>query len=117
MRKLLAYSLAVLLFTVAFAGLSPPTQKQNKQNVIASTSHVQPVVAVEARGVPAPVSNNKEKTICAYSANSVVGANPVDGKNEVAARARNGVSEAAARSEKHPPDMPVGSDVATVLLL
>ena len=115
MKTLGLFVMALLLFVVAFAGLSPPTQKQSKQNAIAPTSYVQPVVAAEVRGVTAPVSNNKEKL--AHNGNDVVGANPIDGKNEVAARARNGSYRQSDGLNNYLSSTRAASGVGSVLLL
>ena len=87
MKLLSQFALAVLLIVVAFAGLSPPTRAKEKQNAIASTSYVQPDMAVEVRGVRA-TSDYKEKMIA--TAAVAVLTETKGGKNEVAARARNG---------------------------
>lgn len=108
--------LAVLLFVVAFAGLSPPTQKQEKQNAIAASSYVQPVAAVEARSVPA-TSSIENKMIVADTVAAILTDTNVR-KNEVAARARNGSLASDVRTlNNYKPNVRVETDIGMSRLL
>jgi hypothetical protein len=115
--KLLSFMVTLaLLAIVMLADSSPPTQK-TKQNVAASTSVVQPMVAEVRADATALVSNNEKMIGIANSDNEVVGANNIDGKNEVAARARNGSFTSTLGMNIYKSNMRVETDIGNILLL
>jgi hypothetical protein len=105
LKILSSLALAVLFFVVAIAGLSPPPAQKGNQ-MVAASAHITPQADFQQTEVATEVAfHHMNKKIVTEPVAVLTETNA--GKNEVAARARNG-SQSRRRAEP---------DVGMVLLL